>query len=130
MSIPDHLNKIKSKGDWLLWGVVILSLALGVGLGRLWGANTSRLPVKIIEPQIIEQVAQNNQATVVSSSQELVKPAGKSVGKYVASKNSDKYHLATCPGAQRIKEENKIWFISKEEAQKAGLTPAANCPGI
>lgn len=130
MSIPDHLNKIKSKGDWVLWLVIVLSLALGVGFGRLWGLTSSRPPVKIIEPQIIESVAQNNQATIITSSQELAKPAGKSVGKYVASKNSDKYHLATCPGAQRIKEENKIWFDSKEAAEKAGLTPAANCPGI
>lgn len=51
-------------------------------------------------------------------------------GLYVASKNGTKYHLPTCPGAKRIKEENKIWFDSKTEAEQAGYEPAKNCKGI
>lgn len=51
-------------------------------------------------------------------------------GQYVASKNGTKYHLPWCSGAQRMKEENKIWFSSKEDAEAAGYTPAANCKGI
>jgi hypothetical protein len=50
--------------------------------------------------------------------------------KYVASKNSTKYHLPWCSGAARIAEENKVWFASKEEAAAAGYAPAANCKGI
>lgn len=53
-----------------------------------------------------------------------------SICKYVGSKNSDIYHLPDCPGAQRIKEENKRCFNSKSEAEKAGYRPAKNCPGI
>lgn len=49
---------------------------------------------------------------------------------YIGSKNSNVYHLPDCPGAQRIKEENKICFSSKEEAEKAGYRPAKNCPGL
>lgn len=45
----------------------------------------------------------------------------------VASKNGSKYHLLTCSGAHTIKEENKIYFNSIEEAKAAGYTPAANC---
>lgn len=51
-------------------------------------------------------------------------------GGYVASKNGTKYHLPWCSGAKRIKEENKIWFSTKEEAEKAGYEPAGNCKGI
>jgi hypothetical protein len=29
-----------------------------------------------------------------------------------------------------MKEENKIWFASKEEAKKKGYHPAGNCPGL
>ena len=50
--------------------------------------------------------------------------------KYVGSKNSDVYHLPDCPGAQRIKEENKKCFDSKAEAEKAGYRAAKNCPGL
>lgn len=51
-------------------------------------------------------------------------------GGYVASKTGEKYHLPWCSGAQRIKEENKVWFKTKAEAEAAGYTPAANCKGI
>jgi hypothetical protein len=50
--------------------------------------------------------------------------------KYVGSKKSNIYHLPDCPGAKRIKEENKRCFSSKEEAEKAGYRPAKNCPGL
>ena len=45
----------------------------------------------------------------------------------VASKNSDVYHYVWCPGANQIKEENKIYFNSTKDAEKAGLRPAKNC---
>lgn len=47
----------------------------------------------------------------------------------VASKNSTtkRYHFLWCPGAEKIKEENKIYFVSEAEAQGRGYTLAANC---
>jgi methylphosphotriester-DNA--protein-cysteine methyltransferase len=51
-------------------------------------------------------------------------------GRIVASKTGAKYHLPWCSGAQTMKEENKIWFDSPEEARAAGYTPAANCKGL
>jgi hypothetical protein len=48
----------------------------------------------------------------------------------VASKSGTKYYLPTCSGVGRIKEENKVWYATKADAEAAGLTPAANCPGI
>jgi hypothetical protein len=51
-------------------------------------------------------------------------------GSYVASKNGTKYHYPWCSGAKRIKDENKVWFNTVEQALAAGYTPAANCPGL
>lgn len=51
-------------------------------------------------------------------------------GTYLASKNGTKFYLPECSGAKRIKEENKIWFYTKEEAMAAGFGPAANCKGL
>ncbi len=48
----------------------------------------------------------------------------------VASKNGTKYYFPSCSGVSRIKEENKVWFGSFDEAKAAGLTPASNCPGL
>lgn len=41
-------------------------------------------------------------------------------GAFVASKNSKIYHSSNCQYVKRIKEENKIWFQSIEEAEKKG----------
>lgn len=49
---------------------------------------------------------------------------------YVASKSGTKYHLPWCGSAKRIKEENRIWFATKEEAEAAGYTPASTCKGM
>ncbi len=62
-------------------------------------------------------------------------PAPKASGEatahtYVGSKNGTKYHLPTCSGAKNIKEENRIWFGSREEAEAKGYQPASNCKGI
>lgn len=51
-------------------------------------------------------------------------------GAYVASKSGKAYHLPWCPGAQRIKAENKIWFDTKEQAEAVGYQPAGNCKGL
>ena len=49
---------------------------------------------------------------------------------FVASKNGTKYYYPWCSGVSRIKEENKVWFSSSDEAKKAGFEPAANCKGL
>lgn len=57
-------------------------------------------------------------------------PTGAIPGGVVASKTGSKYHLPWCAGAQTIREENKVWFASAEEARRAGYAPAGNCKGI
>ena len=42
-------------------------------------------------------------------------------GKYVASKNANKFHSPKCDWAARISKENQVWFESKEEAQSKGF---------
>jgi hypothetical protein len=46
---------------------------------------------------------------------------------YAASKNSDKFHLASCQWAAKIKPENKVCFSSAEEAAARGYQPAKCC---
>jgi phosphatidylserine/phosphatidylglycerophosphate/cardiolipin synthase-like enzyme len=46
---------------------------------------------------------------------------------YVASKNSTVFHTPDCKWAQRIKEENKIWFKTREEALDKGYKPCKVC---
>jgi len=127
-SIKEISNKIKTiidtplKNNALFTIFIILIVSIcSFGLGRLSKSNQTDTPISI----------QNNNLAIISKSVEAQPPQILPIGgKYVASKNSNKYHAPWCSGAQRIKEENKIWFNSKEEAEASGYTPASNCKGI
>lgn len=136
----------------LFIGVVLLSLT-SYGLGRL-SAPQPKEPIKIEAKSgnILKEDKQNKEASdsqkpaddekagdVTPAIKAETKPAKpisapsqsqNGEGIYVASKNGTKYHLPSCSGAKRIKEENKVWFNSKAEAEQAGYEPAKNCKGI
>lgn len=142
----------------LFIGVILLSV-ISYGVGRLSmpqpkepvviEANSQEIiPVGSImnddgQSQLVERakkeekleankVVDSTPVTTDNAETQQAKKEKKSVQKgiYVASKNGTKYHLPSCSGAKRIKEENKIWFNSKQEAVQAGYEPAKNCKGI
>lgn len=45
---------------------------------------------------------------------------------YVASKNSEVYHVISASASSRIKPENRVYFTSKEEAEKKGFRPGTD----
>ena len=47
--------------------------------------------------------------------------------RFMASINGEKYYPTGCKAANRIKEENRIWFASEKEAREMGYTPSAQC---
>ena len=99
--------------------------SLGVSV-RDQGLTESPLPM-------VADIAIENQEPEDGPNQPLANqenPEAAALKKFVASKNSTKYHLSWCGGAKQIKEETKVWFSSKAEAEATGRTPAANCPGI
>ena len=58
-----------------------------------------------------EEVAKEGQALSVNEISDIY---------FVGSKSGSKYHWPWCSFAQKIKEENKIFFKSEEEAKRAG----------
>ena len=150
-SLEQTGGKIKSRwAVWVLVLIVILTSSLSFGLGRLSRIQAKREPISIEYPAT--DLITNNTgsesvkgdtneqgrgvvkqtAAVVSTAPPvvpIVAPAA-TIGAYVGSRTSDKYHLPWCAGAKRIKPENQIWFATKAEAERAGYTPAGNCPGI
>ena len=138
-SIKEIFDKIKAKEKIITENTTIFTMLIIIliafssfGLGRLSVIEENKTPISI-------QNSQNSNLATISKTTigDSPKPVGVAPpqvlpngGKYVASKNSDKYHAPWCSGAQRIKEENKIWFNTKEEAEQAGYTPASNCKGI
>ena len=131
MSIKEITKKIKclpsEKRDVLITIILILTTLGSFGLGRLSKIEETKSPVRI----------DNMAASVVQSTQEQTRTAQKGQPKspqgggfYVASKNGTKYHFPWCSGAKRIKEGNKRVFNTKEDAEKAGYSPASNCKGL
>lgn len=118
----------RNQNDLILVGGIILVSLISFGVGRL----TAPQPVAP-EPIVIENAipaAELSQNEIPKEEEESGGGVASQVGKYVASISGTKYHLPDCSGAKRIKEENKVWFNSKEEAEKAGYEPAGNCPGL
>ncbi len=111
--------------------IIVVSLA-SFTLGRL--SMVENTP----QSQGITQVSNVNMAAPaplvvvekVEEKTETLQPTQNEAKNYVGSKNGTKYHLPWCGSAKQIKEENKVWFSSKEEAEAQGYTPASNCKGI
>ncbi|HWH16295.1 MAG TPA: hypothetical protein VNU25_01790 [Candidatus Paceibacterota bacterium] len=121
--------------DMLLILVLLLATTLAFGLGVLAGRDMGKAQGSNgfwIEELPREEVGKGGGPAAALSAVVSSEPApvGKASGTYVASKNGTKYYLPSCGGSKRIKEENKIWFDTKEEAESAGYGPAANCPGL
>lgn len=48
-------------------------------------------------------------------------------GKYCASRNSNKYHLGTCPQVKNINSSNLIYFKSRQDAEVLGFYACDTC---
>ena len=48
-------------------------------------------------------------------------------GAYVASKNGTKYYSTGCSGAKRIKDANKVFFETANDAEAQGYSRASGC---
>ncbi len=146
MSIKDIVLKIKRQGrgegrmlpdisdDFFLAFLFIFATLGAFGLGRISALEGERTPVRI-------EYADGTSAPLTASASpqgqsqgantiNAIAPSTQSSGQLVGSKSGNKYHYPWCSGAQRIKEENKVFFASKQEAEAKGYTPAANCKGL
>lgn len=112
--------------------IILLVGTAGYGLGRLSMQSETREEVKINTPegQRVSELPGRQTGVPFQSALQTASVHEAASGEVVGSKNGTKYHLPWCSGAQRILETNKVWFASKVEAEKAGYTPAANCPGL
>ena len=113
--------------DLFLATVIILVATISFGLGRLSKIREEKTPI------MIESVT-----SAVSSPTYDVELRHRMSGSgnnnsdkiFVASRNGKKYYYAWCESANVIKEANRIWFSTADEAEKAGYQPSANCKGL
>jgi len=124
-SIQETVQKIKESRDLALMIVLLGLVVIFVGivsffLGHMSVNNTQKDSVYIEYPPLVDAYA-NDMGKVADSS------VSSSEGQYVASKSGTKYYTLNCSGVSRIKEENKVYFNSTDEAENAGYEPADGC---
>ena len=127
MSIRGFIEKIKGVADnkdVIVVLIIVFVATASFGLGRLSKLDEGKEAIRIEQSAALVNFDKGSALNVNTEKPAIVS------GKYVGSKSSDKYHFPWCSGAQRIKEENKIYFDSKEEAESSGYTPASNCKGL
>lgn len=123
------VQEIKEKIKSLLEDQVIFtSILLILVAATSFGLGKQSMAEKATREKTPSELSVQNNPQVTKSPQVIDK--NEAEARYVASKNGQVYHLLICPGAKQINDANKIYFNSKEEAEAAGLRPAANCKGI
>lgn len=119
--LKDFAEKIKCyKEEVILVSLLVFSIFLGFGFGRLSKIAERKVPIKIEYP--IEDAL---------STTTIAKASTKDTATYfVASKNGTKYYFPWCTGVAKISPQNIVKFNTKEEAERNGFSKAANCPGL
>lgn len=135
--VQGKANRGRIPADVLILLILILSSTLAFGLGILAGKDMAKTDGKDgfwVEqlPEAVQKGGGGPAAAIKAVQPSPVPeiPAEPGPQVYMASKNGTKYYLPTCGTAKRIKEENRVWFATKDEAVAAGYSPAANCPGL
>ncbi len=119
------MEKIKQffeseKGKDIL--IVIIVILVGLGsfeLGRLSKENGSS-GIKIEYPEQNTNQATNAISTMISSEKIFTK-------NFFASNKGKKYYTISCSAGKMIKQENRVYFTTGEEAQQAGYTLSSSC---
>ena len=113
--------------DLFVLACVVLIAIISYNLGRSQALKKTALEVGEGRLVYDAKTGENSgSSTLTANAVQAAKPRDPRV---VASKSSTtkKYHFTWCAGAKQIKEENKLWFPTEVDAQKAGYTLAGNC---
>ena len=147
MSIADKLKNSKIVVFWLeneqkiiLTIGIILIAAISFEAGFLRGQKNKQEPVIVNKAAPIDIASANTDQSKTDGKNIKTTPANSKPAStapvatadnqkcaFVASKNSDKFHIPTCRYAQNIKPENRVCFSSKEEAVSRGFQGAKCC---
>ena len=122
-------NLIKSQQHSIFLSICIILISfIGYNLGVI--NSRGKLPLKISDGNNVYQASaiQTISKTGDRAKPEPTTPIVRDM-RVVASKNSStkKYHFTWCPSVKKIKDENRVWFASSQEAESQGYTLAGNC---
>lgn len=124
------MEKIKlflasEKGKDVLTVIIVILVGLfSFQLGRLSKENNEN-QIKIEYPN---QTASAIIGYEEKQTKEIKSVVSSAVQKnFFASNRGEKYYSVGCSAGKTIKEENRIYFNTEEEAERAGYTKSTNC---
>jgi hypothetical protein len=107
-----------------------LSREAPVGLKIEYPANFNEGALIItppLETNVLKGLNTAAAAPVKTTSKQEVKPASTPAKNFFASSRGKKYYPVTCSAGKTIKLENRVYFTTALEAEKAGYTLSASC---
>jgi len=105
------------KNLWL-FSLGFLSISLFFSIGIIIGANIISRPPIIIEKQLITKIEEATIDETITTVKEF---------SFVASSRGKYYYPVDCDLANGLKEENKIYFKTQQEAEKRGYIYNTRC---
>ncbi|MBI2630942.1 hypothetical protein HYW73_01855 [Candidatus Nomurabacteria bacterium] len=112
---------------------VMIVILVGFGsfeLGRLSKENSSS-GIKIEYMGQEEALGENLSGNVIKAvkfAPEASSGSADNFGKnFFASSRGSKYYSLGCSGGKTIKQENRVYFATSDEAERAGYTLSASC---
>ncbi|MDQ3245121.1 MAG: hypothetical protein M3P22_02150 [bacterium] len=118
--------------DVLLIMIVILVGLASFGLGRLSKETTSTgIKIQNTDYPDLKIEARAGDASVVGVSSNTQKSVSESPslksGNFLASKRGKKYYPISCSAGKSIKQENRIYFETREDAEHKGYSISGSC---
>ena len=114
-----YQNFSQKSNKYLPYAILALVFLVGLGIGFL--INNNEPSQIIIDKNIKIGLPDSDSSQVIDANNYKI------LGNFLASINGKAYYPKDCAAANRIKEENRIWFDTKEEAEMQGYKPAQNC---
>jgi len=107
------------KKNFWLFSLGFLSITLSFSLGIIIGANIISRPPIIIEKQLITKIEETEiNRTITTTAKEFP---------FVASSRGKYYYPVDCSLSNSLKEENKIYFKTRQEAESGGYIYNTRC---
>jgi len=105
------------KNLWL-FSLGFLSITLSFSLGIIIGANIISRPPLIIEKELITSIEEHTIEKTITEPKEFP---------FVASSRGKYYYPVDCSLANGLKEENRIYFRTQQEAENNGYIYNTRC---
>lgn len=125
------MEKIKlfvdsDKGRDILTVLIVILVGLAsFGLGRLSKSNPEAgIKIEYQVPQESNVISSTNGTSSALLSTKTITKVGEA---FFASKRGSKYYSIGCSGGKTIKQENRIYFSTEEEAERAGYELSSTC---